>query len=72
VSTEQRQLREATQRYVESLPPLHRELLQLMAADYSRPPYAVVAGAIEEAIARWRADYLAKGAGREARRTRLA
>jgi hypothetical protein len=72
VSTEQRNLKEATERYVDSLPPMHRELLHLIAADYNKPTYAIVAGAIEEVIARWRADYLAKEAGRASRRARLA
>jgi hypothetical protein len=51
---------------------MHRELLHLIAADYNRPTYAIVAGAIEEVIARWRADYLAKEAGRTPRRAHLA
>lgn len=72
VSTEQRKLREATQHYVESLPALHRELVHLMAADYNKPPYAIIAGAIEDAIARWRADLLSRESGRVPDRLRRA
>jgi hypothetical protein len=51
--TEQRSLREATIQYIDLLPPPHRGLLQLMAKDYQKPTYALVAGAIEQLIIDW-------------------
>jgi hypothetical protein len=50
---EQRDLRQATMRYIESLPPSHQALLQAIADEYEKPPYALVAGAIERLIADW-------------------
>lgn len=70
VSIEQRTLREATERYYHSLPPAHRELLHMIAADYNKPPHAIIAGAIEELITRWRSEYLAKDESRTVRRER--
>ncbi len=52
-SVEQNNLREATQQYIELLPPAHRGLLQLIADDYKKPPHALVAGAIEQLIIGW-------------------
>jgi hypothetical protein len=63
VNIEQQTLREATERYFDSLPPMHREVLQLMAADYDKPPYAIIAGAIEDVIAKWRSELLSKESG---------
>jgi hypothetical protein len=51
--TEQQSLREATIQYIDLLPPPHRGLLQLMAKDYQKPTYALVAGAIEQLIIDW-------------------
>jgi hypothetical protein len=50
---EQNVLREATQQYIDLLPPAHRGLLQLMAKDYEKPPHALVASAIEQLILTW-------------------
>jgi hypothetical protein len=52
-SIEQSDLRQATMRYIESLPSSHRALLQVIAEEYQRPPYALVAGAIEQLIVDW-------------------
>jgi hypothetical protein len=52
-SVEQKSLREATMQYIESLPTSHRGLLQLMAQEYQKPPYALVASAIERLIVDW-------------------
>lgn len=72
VNVEQRILREATERYLDSPPPMHRELFQLMAADYKKPPYALIAGAIEDAIVKWRSEVLSDEADRKPTRLRLA
>jgi hypothetical protein len=43
-----------------------------MAADYDKPPYAIIAGAIEDSIARWRADLLSRESVRMPDRLRRA
>jgi len=50
---EQRSVRDATIQYIEALPSAHRQLLQVMAKEYQRPAYALVAGAIERLIVDW-------------------
>jgi hypothetical protein len=52
-NAEQTSLREATQHYIDLLPPAHKGLLQLMAKDYQKPPHALIAGAIEQLILSW-------------------
>jgi len=51
---QQRQLRQAAHEFFEALPPMHRELVALMAADSGKEPYQVIAAALVEAIARYR------------------
>lgn len=51
---QQRQLRQASMDFFEALPPMHRELVSLMAADTGKEPYQIIAGALVEAIARYR------------------
>lgn len=51
---QQRQLREAAEAFYHALPPQHKELVALMAADGGKQPYQVIAGALVEAIARYR------------------
>jgi hypothetical protein len=48
-----RSLREATMQYLELMPTTHRGLLQLMAKEYDKPAYALVASAIERLIVEW-------------------
>jgi len=43
-----------------------------MAADYKKPPYALIAGAIEDAIVKWRSEVLSDEADRKPTRLRLA
>lgn len=53
-NAQQQILAEASQTYFESLPPFHRELISLIAADLRKTPRAVVAMAMEDMITKWR------------------
>lgn len=52
---QQRQLRDAATAFYHALPAMHKELFALMAADAGKPVHAVIAGAIEESVAAYRA-----------------
>lgn len=55
-STYHRQLAKATAAYLEDMPQMQRELIEMVAADYGRTGVQMIAAALAAMIVQWRID----------------